>query len=123
MALTNRLGVVNWTLENDNITLAATPYNQKMLEDATGMGFFEYLSLMDSTAHNPLVVLANVFHHCQVSTQHSVDDIYGCFFGDLSAYGDTFPALQEKFINHLTGNKESKIIADAHKAEEKKVNA
>lgn len=120
MALTNRLGVVNWTLENDVITLQASLLNQKKLEDGTGMGFFQFVSSMEDERSNPLMALATLFHYLQVGTSYTEDEIFGCFFADLSAYGDNFTALQTKLVNHMLGNKEAAIIAEAQKSEEKK---
>lgn len=122
MALTNRLGVVNWALENDVITLSSSLANQKKLEEATGMGFFEFVASMDDARSNPLVTLATLFSFLQVGSDYSADDIFKCFFADLSAYGDGFTDLQTKLINHMLGQKEAAIIEKANKGKEAKGN-
>lgn len=123
MALTNRLGVVNWTLENDVITLQSSLLNQKRLEDETGMGFFEFVSKLDDDKGNPLMRMAELFHFLQVGTEYTPAEIYACFFADLNAYGDDFSVLQTKLINHMLGQKETAVIAAAPKEQEKKAKA
>lgn len=122
MALTNRLGVVNWQLENDVITLSSSLVNQKKLEDATGKGFFEFVSTMDDPSTNPLGTLATLFEHLQIGTSYSAAEIYACFFADIGAYGDTFTDLQTKLINHMLGKNETAVIEKANKGKEVKGN-
>lgn len=138
MARTNRLGVVEWTIEDaagtDTIILSASLSNQKKVEEATGKGFFEYISTMDvdtmtdqegnelPTRH-PLMPLAELFSYLQVGSEDTADEIFSCFFADISSYGDRFGTLQANLFRHLLGNKESEIIVATQDAEEKKVNA
>jgi hypothetical protein len=136
MARTNRLGVVEWTISDaagtDTILLAASLENQKKVEEATGMGFFEYLQSMDTMSvddegnivmkSHPLRPIAELFSYLQVGSDDTADEIFSCFFADLSSYGGRLQELQDNFFNKLLGNSESKIISDTQKAEEKKVN-
>lgn len=137
MVRINCFGVVEWIIEDvvgiDMIILFVFLSNQKKVEEVIGKGFFEYIFIMDvdmmmDQEGNELFIcylfmfFVEFFSYFQVGLEDMVDEIFSCFFVDISLYGDCFGMFQVNFFCYFLGNKESEIIVVIQDVEEKKVN-